>query len=95
MLVLHVSSLLFSGCIELAKETHMRTAVTVCLWSSAHQGIMKLTLWSQYPLTLRAPRATLVDKNFLPLSATGDFSRHEERAAYRRVKHWPLYALVT
>ena len=47
------------------------------------------------PLTLQAPRATLVDKIFLPLSATGDFSRHEERAAYRHVKHWPLSALVT
>ena len=30
-------------------------------------------------LTLRAPQATSVDKKFLPLSATGDFSRHEER----------------
>ena len=29
--------------------------------------------------TLRAPWATLVDKKFLPLSATGDLSRHEER----------------
>ena len=26
--------------------------------------------------------------------ATGDFSRHEERAAYRHVKHWPLSDLV-
>ena len=46
-------------------------------------------------LTLQAPQATLVDKKFLPLSATGDFSRHEERAAYRHVKHWPLSTLVT
>ena len=46
-------------------------------------------------LTLRASQATLVNKNFLPLSATGDFSQHEERAAYRHVKHWPLSALVT
>ena len=30
-------------------------------------------------LTLRAPQETLVDKNFLPLSANGDFSRHEEQ----------------
>ena len=48
----------------------------------------------QWGLTLRAPWVTLVNKNFLPLSATGDFSLHEERAAYRHVKHWPLSALV-
>ena len=48
----------------------------------------------EYTLTLQAPRATLVNKKFLPLSATGDFSRHEEQAAYRHVKHWPLSALV-
>ena len=29
-------------------------------------------------LLLKTLRATLVDKKFLPLSANGDFSRHEE-----------------
>ena len=31
-------------------------------------------------LTLRVPRATLVNKNFLPLSTNGNFSRHKEWA---------------
>ena len=47
----------------------------------------KLTL-----LTLQAPRATLVDKKFLPLSATGDFSQHEERL-YIDVSNIDLFLL--
>ena len=36
--------------------------------------------WYMYvrSLTLWAPRATLVDKKFLPLSTNGDFSQHKE-----------------
>ena len=56
--------------------------------------VIQLTRQLQQQLTLRVSRATLVDKNFLPLSTNGDFSRHEERAAYRHVKHWPLSVLV-
>ena len=41
------------------------------------QPTPKPGMW-RWPLTLRAPRATLVDKKILLLSATGDFSQHEE-----------------
>ena len=61
--------------------------------ASCHSRVVATTT-TRY-LTLRAPRVTLVDKIFLPLSATGDFSRHKEQAAYRHVKDWPLSALVT
>ena len=61
----------------------------------AKPRVSKIATIKYSQLTLRAPWATLVDKNFLPLSTTGDFSQHEERAAYRYVKRWPLSALVT